>query len=75
MILFIIRVKYFIQKKKNCTREKYNTSIKFIQAIKFQKKEKNHNVYAKEPMSNMFKSTRECIFGGERHKSGAKLHI
>ena len=39
------------------------------------KNEKNHNVYVKEPMSNLFKFTRECVFGEERHKSEAKLHI
>ena len=46
-------------KKINCTRGDYNTSIKIHTRNKIQKK--NQDVYAKEPMSNLLISARECV--------------
>ena len=46
-------------KQINCTRDDYNTSIKIHTSNKIQNK--NHDVYAKEPMSNLLISARECV--------------
>ena len=46
-------------KQINYTRDDYNTSIKIRTSNKIQKK--NHDVYAKEPISNLLISARECI--------------
>ena len=46
-------------KKINCTRDDYNTSIIIHTRNKIQKK--NQDVYAKEPMSNLLISARECV--------------
>ena len=46
-------------KQINYTRDDYNTSIKIHISNKIQKK--NHDINAKEPMSNLLFSTRECV--------------
>ena len=46
-------------KQINYTRDDYNTSIKIHISNKIQKK--NHDINAKEPMSNLLFSARECV--------------